>query len=114
MLEKKYRFNLRKQGDLKDTFQSFFSPDLNLLYTKDSSASTHSRFAIITKKKEFKRAVDRNLIKRRLVSVIQTNLSSIPSGFNLILIPKSSLLQKKYSDMVLIFQKQIKRLNDIS
>ena len=58
-----------------------------------------SRFGFIVSTKISKKAVDRNLIKRRMRDVIEKNLSNIQEGYDIIFIAKARILGKNYTEI---------------
>lgn len=59
----------------------------------------NSRFGFVVSTKTFKRAVDRNLVKRRLRETIRLNLDSIKEGYDVVFIIKKPALGVKYGDL---------------
>jgi ribonuclease P protein component len=73
--------------------QSFHSPLFTLSISPSQlGATAPTRFAFIISKKIAKFAVDRNLLKRKLVANIHPSLPKILPGFDVILYAKHSLL----------------------
>lgn len=61
------------------------------------------KFACVTAKKTLKRAVDRNLVKRRLLSLVGKNLP--PLKYSVIIYPKKPSLTSSYQQL----EEQIKQ-----
>lgn len=71
----------------------------NFLLKYIKNTLTNSRFGFIVSTKTFKRAVDRNLVKRRLRETIRLNLGSIKDGYDIVFIIKKPALGVKYGDL---------------
>lgn len=102
---------LKKKRDFDFIFKkgkSFSTPILRLSYLKNNLGQSH--FAVVVSTKISKKATQRNKIKRRLYSLIRTNLNQIKSGYNLIFIVKPEILKKKFSDLEKFFLKTLDKL----
>ncbi|NLD21396.1 MAG: ribonuclease P protein component [Bacteroidales bacterium] len=79
---KSVRLHLRK--DLEDLFtgENVFYNSLFKVYYRKTEDIGYSRFAVTVPKKNFKRAVHRNLLKRRVKESIRLNRSFLPEGRN--------------------------------
>ena len=53
--------------------------------------SHEKKFSVIPSSKEFKKAVERNRVKRRIYEIIRLNIDKIPKGLYLILPNKKTL-----------------------
>lgn len=98
MLPKIYRLRLKKDFDRifkkgKFVGQRFFT----LGYIANDLE--FSRFAVVVPKKVSKKAVTRNLIKRRAVEIIRLNRSKVKSGFDLAFLAKTEVKDKKYKEI---------------
>lgn len=72
-----------------------------------------SRFGFIVGSNISKKAVSRNLIKRRLRTVIEKNLPIIKKGFDIIVITRPQIIEKNYQEIeqdILGALKQLKLL----
>ncbi|HPD55242.1 MAG TPA: ribonuclease P protein component [Candidatus Paceibacterota bacterium] len=111
----KYR-SLKKEKDFQRVFQKgkkINCPELTLIFLPRQNDPINY-VAIITSKANFRKATQRNLIKRRLRAILrQINLAK--NGLDIIIIAKTPLLTKKFEDLKIvvesIFQKA--KLNDI-
>ncbi len=56
------------------------------------------KFAVLPNKKEFKKAVERNKIKRRIYEIIRLNFEKIPKG-SFIIFPKKNCLKLKFKEL---------------
>jgi len=98
MLPKKYRLRLKKDFDRifqKGRFAGgrFFTMgcgknDLDI-----------SRFAVVVSKKVDKRAVRRNLVRRRSGEIIRLGRGKIKTGFDFVFIAKPAVLGKTYKEI---------------
>jgi len=101
---------LTMQGDFKQLAgkgKPFYSALITIKVLKNNRPQ--SRFGIIVSTKVSKKAVVRNRLKRRLSEVIRLNLSEIKSGFDVIIMVKQALAEKKYqeieSELLQLFKK---------
>lgn len=96
MLKAQYR--LRRKQDFQKIYRRgdyFFSPHLIVRFFPNSK--NFSRYAFVVSAKVAPKAVDRNLIKRRLSEIIRLNFARLVSGRDIIIIAKKSLLAQKFS-----------------
>lgn len=75
-------------------------------------SDAHLKVGIIVSKKQFKRAVDRNKIKRQLYHHL-ASLISLDSPYTLLLVPKRSLLTLPYHQQQPILSQLLKQLGVI-
>jgi len=117
MLNKKHRLNLRFHRDyLHSQGVVKHSPLFTVVHTpqhilEQETAPHFSRFSVLLSKKLTKKAATRNKLKRRLHEIIRTNLDSLPSKRDILIIPKKQTLRKTYSELetsLLQIIKQIK------
>jgi len=112
MLAKKYRLKLKKNFDLVlRSREKFYSINFVLRFHKNQEAN--SRFAFVISKKVSKKAVERNLIKRRMSEVIRMSILNIISGYDIIFFAKPSVLKldyKKTQDELIYLLKKSKLL----
>lgn len=79
MLNRKYRAS---RSDIEETIKTGISIHANFLYAKISKKEVEKvGFAIIISKKNEKTSVGRHLIKRKISSFIEKNLSKINQNF---------------------------------
>ncbi len=76
---------------------------------KTNLAST--RFAIIISNKTVRKAVDRNLLKRRIREILRTNLANIKTGFDCVLNIHTNIVAKKYPELEKIIIELFKNLD---
>ena len=57
-----------------------------------------TKFSVIPSSKEFKKAVERNKIKRRIYEIIRLNLKKIPEGIYIIL-PKKNAFGVEFKEL---------------
>lgn len=116
MLPKNYRLRLKKDFDAvfkggRFSGQSF----LTLGYLKNNLPV--SRFAVIVGKKVSKKAVVRNLVKRRTIEIIRLNIDKIKQGFDLVFVAKPEIKGKKQKEIEIVVYELIQRsrlLTDIN
>lgn len=97
MLPKKYRLRLKKDFDRifkrgKFVGGRFFT----MGYGKNNLDV--SRFAVVASKKVDKRAVGRNLIRRRTGEIIRLGREKIKTGFDFVFIAKPAVLAKTHKE----------------
>ena len=80
------RFRLEKEG--KTLSSSLFT----LVVVHRESPSLPTRFAILISKKLLRLSTDRHQLKRQLTEILRLNLDKLPSGLDILLIPKRNLL----------------------
>jgi ribonuclease P protein component len=81
MLAKKYRFkNFNFQLFLKGEKKQ---NSLFLIYRMNNNQE--KKFAVLAKRKLFKKATERNKIRRQIYNIIRNNLENIPAGYYLII-----------------------------
>lgn len=102
---------IKKERDFKKIFQEgkkINNPLFTLIYLKNNDPK--NRLAFIVPKKAFKKAYQRNLIRRRLKSIFdQINFQT--SGLNLIIIAKISLAEKSFKEIEKIIKKTLEKEN---
>lgn len=67
-----------------------------------------NRFGIVVSKKISKKAVNRNKIKRRLKEIIRQ--INIKSGFDIVIVAKPEILDKKYQEIKDELEELLKKL----
>jgi ribonuclease P protein component len=98
MLPKKYRLRLKKDFDRIFKEGRFAGGRFFTLgYLKNNM--DFSRFAVVVAKKVDKRAVRRNLIRRRTSEIIRLGQEKIKTGFDLVFIAKPAVLDKSYKEI---------------
>lgn len=100
MLSQEYR--LRKDKEIKTVFKkgkSFYSKILGVKFL--SNELENSRFAFVVSNKVSKKAVKRNLLKRRLRGIIQLNLAKIQGNYDVVIITRArvGIMDKKYQEL---------------
>ena len=115
MLKKLYRITKTKE------FEKFFGKDFKKAgcYSANSShfiikslrnELKSSRFAFIISGKIAKKAVQRNLIKRRLREIIRFRLGKIDSGYDVLIIAKKGVLPLTFQDIETEVETLLKKL----
>ncbi len=98
MLQAEHR--LRKDLDIKKVVNKgrySYSGELTLKYLPNNL--NVSRFAIVVSTKVDKRAVRRNLLKRRLREILRLNLQQIKPGWDILIITKQKALDLDYPQL---------------
>lgn len=99
MLPAKYR--LTKKKDFKINFEigtSFFSRTVNLIVSQEKERIVPA-IGFIVSNKVSKKAVQRNLIKRRMRAIVRSFLSSIKSDSVLVFIAKKQSLDASFDQL---------------
>lgn len=98
MLKPAYR--LAKEQDFKLLARKGRPASLDLFSAKVLPNNlAHSRFGIVISAKVSKKAVVRNLIKRRLAEVIRLNLNQIKPGYDVMILVKAVAVGKDYPQL---------------
>ena len=98
MLPRKHR--LTQDKDFKRVFKKgrfFIVKFINLRIVENNFEI--SRFGFIISKKNFKKAVDRNKIKRRLRDTIHSRLEKIKPGFDVVVMVRREIGNKSYQEI---------------
>jgi len=97
-LPKKYR--LKKKKDFEKIFKEgrFFGSSFLVLKASKNTLS-FSRFGIVISRKTIKKAVLRNKIKRQISEAIRLKLREIKPGFDVVILPKTSITQKSFQEI---------------
>lgn len=91
---------LRKEKDFEAVFEknkTYYGSSLGLKVQKNNNET--KRFGFLVSSKISKRAVDRNLIKRRLKYAISKRLSDIKDGQDFVFITFPVILGKTYQEI---------------
>ncbi len=91
---------LRKKKDFTRIYQQGRSFATPCLWMKTSpNHLENNRLGIVVSRKISKKAVERNLIKRRLRALVKQDLSSLKTGYDIILTARSGILRKSYLEL---------------
>lgn len=99
---------IKKEKDFKQIFQrgkKINNPYFTIIYLKNDNDPIN-RLAFIAPKKHFKKACQRNLIKRRLKAIFNQINFKI-TGINLIIVAKNSLLEKNFEEIKNILENSL-------
>ena len=102
-------FRLSLQRDFNSVFKKglgFSSTDLTIKYLENDKKIF--RLAVIISKKVAKKAVSRNLLRRRLKEILR-KCSSQLIGWDLILIAKPELAKNNFAELTEMLEKTLKR-----
>ena len=80
------RFRREKEG------KTLSSPLFTIVVAPRENSSLPIRFANLISKKLLPLSTDRHQLKRRLTEILRLNLDKLPSGFDILLIPKRNIL----------------------
>jgi ribonuclease P protein component len=95
MLSKKYRF---KNFDFRKFQKSFKISDDIFILMKINPENNTKKFSVVVDKKNIKKAVIRNKIKRKICEIIRLNLDKIPIGYYLIKV-REDISKEKFKDL---------------
>ena len=97
-LSKKYR--LKKRKDFEEVFKKgiYCSGSCISIKLKRNNLNI-SRFGIVVGSRISKKAVIRNKIKRRISEAIRLNLPQLKKGFDVIVLTKPEVVDKKYQEI---------------
>ncbi len=98
MLAKQYR--LQKDRDFELVFKKGRAFNSKFLFLKLRKNNLQvSRFGFIIGKKISNKAVIRNKLKRQLRAIVKKNFPSIKTGFDIVIVAKPEIINKKYQDI---------------
>lgn len=90
---------LRKSKEIEKLFKngkSFLTPTISIRFAKNNLGS--SRFAVIISTKVHKRAVKRNLIKRRLRAVLREVIETVKPGLDIAISARPLILKSSFQE----------------
>jgi len=107
-LSKKYR--LKKRKDFEEVFKKgiYCSGSCISIKLKRNNLNI-SRFGIVVGSRISKKAVIRNKIKRRISEAIRLNLPQLKKGFDVIILTKPEVVDKKYREIENILMSLFKK-----
>jgi ribonuclease P protein component len=114
MLPREYR--LVKNKDFDNVWQkgrSCYGIFLGIRFVQNGA--NQSRFGFLVSNKVSKRAVKRNLIKRRLRAIIHEKLAEIAIGYDIIVLTKPEIINKEFKEIsseILLCLKKTKLLKN--
>lgn len=110
MLPQKKR--LTKQKDFDNVYKnskSAFGIILSLRCAKNDLQ--HTRIAVVVSNKISKKAVERNIIKRRIRAAISKIFEKMDTGYDCIFIAKPEILGRNFKDIEIVVHKLLKKQN---
>lgn len=111
MLTKNNRLLLKKH--FQNVFRGGKTAESRLFKIKFlGNQKKYARFGFIISNKFSKKAVQRNLVKRRLRAAAKLFLNNIKSGFDIIIWPKAGVKNIRYQELI-ISLKNLLNKNDI-
>ena len=94
-------FSLKNKKDIARVFKAGKALNTRVGFVKMvPSTGTNSRFAIIIKTKDFKKAHQRNLIRRRLRAAIKQALPLLKKNLDIAIIVDKKLMNQKYTSIL--------------
>ena len=111
MLNKKKKVNTSIFKTIIKEGTSYFSQNISLRIVKKTSIGR--KFGVSVSKKELKTAVKRNLLKRRVLSILQKIEPKTNTGFNCVFFLKKGALELPYpklQDEIIFLLKKAKIL----
>ncbi len=108
MLPKPQRLNLKK--DFKWAASGKKTETKFLKFFIKMGENTSPRFGIAVSAKVFKKAVDRNRVKRLVAQAFQASAYRLPPTINIVALPKQSILNVKSGDVLLDLEEVFKDL----
>jgi ribonuclease P protein component len=110
MLKRDNRISRNKDFDrVFKAGQSFYGRVLGIKTVHNNL--DHNRLGILISTKVSKKAVVRNIYKRRLRAIVGQELPVLKNGYDLVLIVFPLILEKNYSELTKIVETGFKRLN---
>ncbi|MCX8015870.1 MAG: ribonuclease P protein component [Patescibacteria group bacterium] len=103
---------IRKTKDFKFIFkngQREKNSDLTIIYLFNPE-NKNNRFAFLISKKISKKACKRNLLKRRLKAICD-QIDFKKSGYDIVFIPRPSLLAKNFSELKDLTERLMQKAN---
>ncbi len=97
MLPKKQRLTKKRLAYVFRKGQRFGNAHLNVRFIKNFQP--HSRFSITVSAKISKKAVERNLLRRRIYEIIRLNPGVLPQKYDIALITKPSILTLNFENL---------------
>ena len=98
MLPAKYRLKQEKDFSLlARSKKSAFSKALSMKMREN--ALPHSRFGVVVGLKVHKKAVRRNLLKRRIREILRSHLEEIKPGYDVMVLTQAKALEDEYAEL---------------
>ncbi|HOW22913.1 MAG TPA: ribonuclease P protein component [Sedimentibacter sp.] len=102
---------LKKNKDYKSVYDCNNSiSDYNLVIFIKKNDYKYSRFGF-TAAKKIKKAVERNLVRRRLKEIVRHKEDSIKEGYDIVLMARVNAVESDYKSLESSFVKLMKRKN---
>ncbi|NLK64276.1 MAG: ribonuclease P protein component [Tissierellia bacterium] len=100
---------IKKNKDYKSVYNCNNSiSDYNLVLFIKKNDYNYSRFGFTTAKK-IKKAVDRNLVRRRLKEIVRQKEYKIKEGYDIVLMARINAVESNYKSLESSFIKLMKR-----
>ncbi|MCX6795542.1 MAG: ribonuclease P protein component [Candidatus Falkowbacteria bacterium] len=109
MLRKSLRLSKNKEFDqVFKIGHSFFGVFLGIKVAENHKKVNH--FGVLVGLKVSKLAVERNLIKRRLKSILSGENKKLKQGYNIVVITKADILVENYQDIKIELKTGLQKL----
>jgi ribonuclease P protein component len=100
---------IKKNSEYKSVYNSNNSiSDYNLVLFIKKNDCNYNRFGF-TAAKKIKKAVSRNIIRRRLKEIIRLNEYNLKQGYDIVFMARVNAVESDYKDLLKSFNKLIKR-----
>lgn len=102
---------IKKNAEYKTVYNCNNSiSDYNLVLFIKKNNYEFNRFGF-TAAKKIKRAVQRNVIRRRLKEIVRLNENNLKEGYDIVLMARVNATESDYKDLEKSFYKLVKRKN---
>ncbi len=108
MLPTSKRVTTELFGTIVEKGASVFTPTLSLRFISETTHNP-SRFSVTVSKKVFKRAVDRNNLKRRVNAALIKVYPQVKNGFAGVIFGKNSTNMRSHKELVVDIEELLKR-----
>ncbi len=108
MLPSKNRVNKTLFKEILKNGRSIHSPSFSFKYL-NNPISTERQFSVVVSKKVLKRAVDRNLLKRRIYSILKEQLK-LNKPYSCVIWPKKEISKMSYAELSVLLLNELKKI----
>ena len=107
----KRQYRLTKKNDFANVYKNGrASFDALLGFKAADNNLKQSRFGVVVSKKISKRAVERNLIKRRIRAAIKAKLKEVRPGYDCVIKALPAIIDKKYAEVEKSLSRHLRKL----
>lgn len=107
MLPKSQRLNLKKDFKWVASGKKFETKYLKLFVKEGDNQIP--RIGVAVSSQAFKKATERNRVKRLVSAAFQSSISHLPSTINIVALPKVGVIEVKSSDVLLDLKEGLKK-----